>query len=159
MLNLADEGLSDIDQIPIEISIKTPDQSNETQTRTKRNTNYKDNENDVLNDKVGIFRLNGVYPSGLICPFNQQLINFNTITLVNQVLTICLTENRFVIGRIYEADPNNFYNSTVYWSFLTEYRDYGFKQVDFFVKDQQIYFVIAKFGIGKLNFKFNIYLF
>lgn len=103
----------------------------------------------MLNDKAGIFRLSGVYRAGRLCPFNEKLINFNTITIANQVLTVCLTESRLVVGRVSEADPNDFYNSTVYWQGITEYRDVGLKQVDFFVKDRQIYFVIAKSGIGR----------
>lgn len=106
----------------------------------------------MLNDKAGIFRLNGVYRAGRLCPFNEKLLNFNTITFANQILTVCLTENRLVIGRVSEADPNDFYNSTVYWQGITEYRDAGLKQVDFFVKDKQIYFVIAKSGIGRVAF-------
>ena len=90
----------------------------------------------------------GIHPAGQICPFNQLLINFNTISFNNQVITICLTENRFVVGRLVDADSRNFYNSTIYWNGITEYRDYGFKHVDYFVKDKQIYFVIAKIGVG-----------
>ena len=127
--------------------------SNATQAKRSRRgaaSSYKEtDEYDVLNDKAGIFRLSGVYRAGHICPFNQKLINFNTITFANQILTVCLTEDRLVVGRVVEANPNDFYNSTIYWHGITEYRDAGFKQVDFFVKDRQIYFVIAKSGIGK----------
>lgn len=127
--------------------------ANETQTKRARRgaaSKYKENdEYDVLNDKAGIFRLSGVYRAGRVCPFNQKLINFNTITFGNQILSVCLTDDRLVIGRVLEANPSDFYNSTVYWQGITEYRDSGFKQVDFFVKDRQIYFVIAKSGIGK----------
>lgn len=127
--------------------------ANETQKKRSRRgaaPNYRENdEYDVLNDKAGIFRLSGVYRSGRICALNEKLINFNTITFANQILTVCLTEHRLVIGRVYEANPKNFYNSTVHWEGITEYRDAGLKQVDYLVKDGQVYFVIAKSGIGK----------
>ena len=137
-------------------------QTNETSKRVRRGTTtgYKqdDDEYDVLNDKVGIYRLNGVYPAGRICSFGEQLLNFNTITFNQQVLSVCLTENRFVIGRVVEtnpAGPTNYYNSTVQWTALTEYRGSGFKQIDYFVKDRQIYFVIAKSGVGMPLFRLD----
>lgn len=99
--------------------------------------------------------MSGIHVSGLICPFNQLLINFNTISFGNQVITICLTEQRFVVGRLVDGDVKNFYNSTIYWNGVTEYRDYGLKQVNYFVKDKQIYFVIAKTGVGLPLFKLD----